>query len=195
MRIILFATVLILLVLSTHLSAENDKVAQLDERAKNLASQLGMQLKAQLQAAIKAGGPASAITVCKVMAPDIAENLSTDGWTVGRTSLKLRNPKNAPDEWENATLLAFEKRLAAGEPANDLQRSVINIEGTEKHYRFMKAIPIDGVCMACHGEAISGEVKLALTEKYPKDAATGYQPGELRGAFTITKILKKDNPN
>ncbi|SER45830.1 hypothetical protein SAMN05421690_102815 [Nitrosomonas sp. Nm51] len=31
----------------------------------------------------------------------------------------------------------------------------------------------------------------ALAEKYPQDAATGYKPGKLRGAFTISKTLDK----
>lgn len=191
MRNIIFA--ILLLSLSTHLAAENENTAQLEEKSKQLAAQLGMQLKARLKAAIEAGGPASAIAVCNVSAPQIAEELSKDGWTVGRTSLKLRNPANRPDEWEHATLLAFEQQLVSGVSAATLQNSTIESDQGEVRYRFMKAIPIDGVCMACHGEAIAEPVQAALAEKYPQDAATGYKSGELRGAFTISKILE-DNP-
>ena len=185
-------TVLVLMLCATHLAAENDNAAQLEEKAKQLAAQLGMQLKARLQSAIESGGPASAIAVCNVAAPEIAAELSKDGWTVGRTSLKLRNPANRPDAWEQATLLAFEQQLASGEPAAGLQNSVVETDNGKTRYRFMKAIPIDTVCMACHGEAIAEPVKAALAEKYPQDAATGYKPGELRGAFTMTKILAVD---
>jgi len=172
-----------------------DNTTQLEEKAKNLAAQLGMHLKVQLKSAIEAGGPSSAITTCNVIAPQIADELSTGGWKVGRTSLKLRNPGNSPDDWERSTLLAFEQQLAEGTPAANLQNSTIESNHGVTHYRFMKAIPINSVCLACHGDAISRDVQSILAEKYPLDAATGYQPGELRGAFTISKILENDSPD
>jgi len=185
--------VIVLSLFSNQLAAENDNTAQLEAQAKQLAAQLGMQLKARLQSAIETGGPANAISVCNVAAPEIAAELSKDGWTVGRTSLKLRNPANQPDTWEHETLLAFEQQLASGAPAAGLQNSTVETDNGETRYRFMKAIPIDTVCMACHGEAITEPVKAALAEKYPHDAATGYKAGELRGAFTISKILRTDS--
>jgi uncharacterized protein DUF3365 len=188
MRSIILAIALLLF--STFSIAVN--TTQLEEKAKNLASQLGMQLKARLKTAIEAGGPSNAIAACNVAAPQIAEELSTNGWKVGRTSLKLRNPGNAPDEWERATLLAFEQQLAAGTPPANLQNSTIESSDGIIRYRFMKAIPIDSVCMACHGETIAEDVQSILAEKYPLDAATDYKPGELRGAFTISKILEND---
>ena len=45
-------TVLVLMLCSTHLAAENDNAAQLEDKAKQLAAQLGMQFKARLQSAI-----------------------------------------------------------------------------------------------------------------------------------------------
>ena len=46
-------------------------------------------------------------------------------------------------------------------------------------------IPMDAPCLVCHGapEAIPDAVRSVLTERYPDDAATGYQAGELRGAI------------
>ena len=172
-----------------------DNTTQLEEKAKNLAAQLGMHLKVQLKSAIEAGGPSSAITTCNVKAPQIADELSTGGWKVGRTSLKLRNPGNSPDAWEHSTLLAFEQQLANGTSAANLQNSTIESSRGVTKYRYMKAIPINSVCLACHGDAISKDVQSILAEKYPLDAATGYKPGELRGAFTISKILENDSPD
>lgn len=187
-----FFLVILLFQVSSHLVAGDERTAQLEAQARQLSAQLGGQLKARLQAAIEAGGPANAITVCNVSAPGIAAELSADGWTVGRTSLKLRNPANRPDTWEHATLLDFEQRLADGEPIADLQSSTVETGNGETRYRFMKAIAIDTACMACHGEAVAEPVQAALAEKYPHDAAKGYRPGDLRGAFTITKILTNE---
>lgn len=185
---ILFAVLL----LSTVASAEDTaNTAELEGTAKSLAGQLGMQLKTRLTSAIEDGGPAKAVSVCNVAAPEIAESLSTDGWKVGRTSFKLRNPDNKPDEWERSTLLAFEQQLAAGKPVAELQASIVESDQKITRYRFMKAIPIDTVCMTCHGKSIPQDVQSILAQKYPQDTAIGYQLGELRGAFTITKVLQK----
>jgi Protein of unknown function (DUF3365) len=169
-------------------AAEN--TAQLEEEARNLATQMDMQLKTQLKNAMKSGGPLNAITACNIKAPQIAEARSTDGWQVRRTSIRLRNPGNKSDAWERSILLAFKQQLVEGAPAANLQSSMIESNHEVSRYRFMKAIPVDEICLACHGDTIAKDVQAVLAEKYPSDAATGYKPGELRGAFTISKILE-----
>ena len=55
---------------------------------------------------IAKGGPASAIEVCNVKAPQMAKAASEQtGWMVKRVSLQNRNPKAVPDAWERACLL------------------------------------------------------------------------------------------
>ena len=55
-------------------------------------------LQEQLMSAMAASGPTAAIEVCKIAAPEIAAEASdAQSWRIGRTSLKLRNPANAPD--------------------------------------------------------------------------------------------------
>src|SRR5690606_42146159 len=43
-----------------------------------------------------------------------------DGWLVRRTSLKVRNPGNAPDAFEERILRNFEERFAEGAPVDTL---------------------------------------------------------------------------
>lgn len=50
--------------------------------------------------------------------------------------------------------------------------------------RYMKAIPVEPPCLACHGNP-EGEVGDALRNGYPHDRATGYSPGDIRGAFYV----------
>lgn len=52
-------------------------------------------------------------------------------------------------------------------------------------FRYMRAIPTGGVCLACHGSDIAPEVKAAIAAAYPQDQATGFKMGQLRGAFSI----------
>ena len=53
----------------------------------------------------------------------------------------------------------------------------------------MKAIPTGGLCLQCHGTAIAPPVAEKLAELYPGDKATGFEQGDLRGAFVITRQL------
>lgn len=147
-------------------------------------------LKQELQASMQEGGPVNAVSVCNLTAPAIANTYSVrNGWEVGRTSLKLRNPDNAPDAWERSVLDAFEERKLAGEdPAQMEYYEVIRRDGG-KELRYMKAIPTSRVCLACHGEALDSIVKTRLKKLYPHDQALGYQEGDIRGAFTVTQPL------
>jgi hypothetical protein len=147
-------------------------------------------LKGELQKAMKAGGPVNAIDVCNKVAPAIAAAESKKhGWDVGRTSLKTRNPANAPDAWEEEVLQKFEERKAAGEnPKTMFYEEVVKEDG-KQYYRFMKAIPTGKVCLKCHGENIAEPVKAKLDALYPQDQARGFKLGDIRGAFTIKQPM------
>lgn len=148
-------------------------------------------LKKELQAGMQEGGPVNAVSVCNLTAPAIASTYSARyGWDVGRTSLKPRNPANAPDAWERSVLESFEERKRAGEdPAKMEYYEVVDGDGASE-LRYMKAIPTAGLCLACHGEQLDSIVKARLETLYPDDQALGYQVGDIRGAFTITQPLK-----
>ncbi len=142
-----------------------------------------------LQSALARGladGPAAAIEVCHGEAPEIAAAIDAGGWTVARTSLRVRNPDNAPDAWERAALERFDARRAAGEDPATLERWEIVATDDGRELRYMKAIPTGTLCLTCHGEP-AGEVRDALDRLYPDDRARGYAAGEIRGAFTLRK--------
>ncbi len=147
-------------------------------------------LKGELVKGMKEGGPVKAIGICHTVAPQLAEAHSQmSGWEVGRTSLKLRNPDNAPDAWEEAVLQEFEVRKSAGEDPMKLVKAEVVEENGRKVFRMMKAIPTAEVCTKCHGDAIEAPVVSKLDELYPTDKARGYKVGDLRGAFTLKKPL------
>ena len=161
------------------------------EVCRSAAGALGKALKTRLQDAMGEGGPVAALSVCHEEAPAIAAALNDSlHLDVGRTSLRLRNPDNAPDAWELETLVAFEARRAEGERARNLDAwaVVADAEG-RRLFRYMKAIPTAPLCLKCHGAEIAPTVGARLAELYPDDAATGFSPGDIRGAFTVTRPL------
>ncbi|MGB5260344.1 MAG: DUF3365 domain-containing protein [Gammaproteobacteria bacterium] len=148
-------------------------------------------LKQELQKGMQAGGPINAVSVCNLAAPGIASTYSVrKGWEVGRTSLKTRNPNNAPDAWERAVLESFDERQRAGEDPAQLEFHEVVVTDGKRELRYMKAIPTLGLCLACHGEQLDLQVKTRIETLYPHDQALGYQVGDIRGAFTVTQPLE-----
>jgi hypothetical protein len=157
------------------------------------SAQLLQQLGAELKQELARGGPEGAIGVCREVAPAIAGKLSRQsGARVARVSLKTRNPLlGTADAWEQAVLADFDRRAAAGEKPETLEVSEIVTEPQGRYFRYMKAIPVQPLCLTCHGTdvMIAPEVAQRLQSDYPHDHARGYTAGQIRGAVTIKRPL------
>lgn len=148
---------------------------------------------AAMQEAVAEKGIAGAIPVCKELAPQlIKEKRLETGWDIRRVSLKTRNAeRGTPDLWEVRQLADFNIRAANGEKPEMLEKSeVVTINGKQV-FRYMKALPVADVCMKCHGpaEGLDAGLRAKLAENYPHDQATGYTPGQIRGALTVKRPL------
>ena len=168
-------------------------VEQREEAARAAVSVLMKDLGSELKAAMQAGGPTAAIDVCAERAPAIAARLSRErGWRITRVSQHYRNPVlGMPDAWEQETLDLFRERHADGADYKGMTRAGVVEEPGGGYYRYMQAIPMQGLCMSCHGPkaGMSEELRARLEERYPHDRATGYAVGELRGAFSVKQPL------
>ncbi|BCA80487.1 DUF3365 domain-containing protein [Desulfuromonas sp. AOP6] len=180
--------ILVLLVLMTALPVQAEEAVVTESRA--IVGAFMAELKGELESAIRTQGPVEAVAVCQRQAPAIAARLSLEsGGQVARTSLRLRNPDNAPDAWERQVLERFKQLRQQGSDPMSLEYSeVVSIDG-EMVLRYMKAIPTGAICLLCHGQDIDPAVQEALKRLYPQDQATGFSPGDIRGAFTVTKPL------
>lgn len=175
------------------LATGHARAGEYDERvaaSRATVKEFMQSLKGELQKGMQEGGPVNAIGVCNRTARGIANTYSArNGWSVGRTSLKVRSPDNAPDAWEEAVLLKFDQRRQDGEdPAGIEHHEAVEHEG-KKVFRYMKAIPTAELCVVCHGSDIDPLVDAQLQKLYPEDQARGYKPGDIRGAFTIIQPL------
>jgi len=135
-------------------------------------------------------GPEAAVYVCSEIAPEAAQRISKEtGYEVGRTALKVRNPENAPDAWEKKVLEEFGSKAAKGQKPETLEYIEVVREGEHRVLRYMKAIPTGGPCVTCHGSDVETGLLETIQAQYPQDQATGFKEGDLRGAFTIRRIL------
>lgn len=174
------------------LHAQNNEQQRFEKDAQAAIKSLADSMKKALMGAMQAGGPVEAVSVCKLIAPTLAAEISKQhGLDIRRTSLKVRNLANEADSWETDVLQRFETRLAAGEAIQKLSFSekVVSAEGPDQ-WRMMKAIPTDKVCLSCHGKKIAAPIQAVLDQHYPNDLATGFKLGDIRGAFTVKRDVR-----
>jgi hypothetical protein len=159
-------------------------------QARTLVKEFMSRLQHELSTAMRSDGPAGAVSVCRTVAPAVAADLTAaQGWSVARTALRVRNPRNAPTLQERAVLVDFQQRSLAGEALADMEYVAVVDAGGLRYLHYMRPIPMGEVCLACHGSAVAEEVTNVLRSTYPADAATGFELGELRGAFSFVRPL------
>lgn len=173
---------------SVGIHANQERQVMAAEKDSKVAVQEFMgSMKARLQAAMKEGGPANAFSVCSEVAQEMTQTYAEEkGWYLRRTALRLRNPLNAPDNYERGWM----ERAAAGStaetPISTYTKAVTNEEYV-REYHLMKPLYLEAACLVCHGtpEQIPDDVEGLLAEKYPNDAAIGFKEGDFRGILSI----------
>lgn len=146
------------------------------EAADRAIAALKERLMPRLIAAMEKGGPEQAVEVCSEVAQKLTDQVTKEtGVTVGRTSHKLRNPKNAPPPWARPFVESSKGKKAADASAVAVR--------TKAGLGVLRPIPVGGACLGCHGSDLPEPVRVYLAQKYPADQATGFTEGELRGWF------------
>ena len=157
------------------------------EKAAAAAKRLGGTLLTELTTALDAGPPANAVHLCGDIAQRVSDEVSAEqGFAVGRTALRVRNPANAPDEWERAVLVEW-----TNAPDESSPRAEVVDTPDGPALRWMAPIRLVGMCTKCHGNdtEIATATRAAIQDRYPDDQATDFAVGDLRGAFTVTVPL------
>lgn len=155
-------------------------------KARQAADALGADLVTMLSGELNRGGPLAAIAVCADSAQVRTQRHSAEGVLVRRVGTRVRNPLNAPDSVERAVLGAFAAAIAADRAMPDT--AFVDTDSAGRTVvRYLRAIRLQEFCVACHGpaESIEPAVRQAIAARYPDDQATGYAPGELRGAISV----------
>jgi hypothetical protein len=161
------------LAVSTASSGAAPPAARWIERGAAALAPFKQRLLATLRAALERG-PEAAIDACRVEAPRLAAEASGSGVRVGRTSHRLRNPRNAPEPWMQPLLDAY---LAGA----SLEPQAVGIGPGRVGY--VEPILVQPLCLVCHGETLAPEVAARLDALYPEDRARGFRAGDFRGLF------------
>jgi hypothetical protein len=152
------------------------QLADAVKRADAAAQALQRKLSGRLMEAMKQGGPAGAVNVCRDEAARLTEEAAREtGAVVGRTSDRLRNPRNVAPRWSEAYVAG-----AAGKPASEVRPVVFDLRD---EVGVLRPIAVAQPCTKCHGQpaAVPPDVAKILRAAYPDDRAIGYAEGDHRG--------------
>jgi len=167
------------------------EAAEIRQLGDNAINRLAVTLVREVTNAIAKDGAEAAVDICHL------KNLTmTNGTVAGmpritatkRTSLKLRNPANAPDAAEQLALDHFKQQMENGESPSPLLIQRIETPGAAPEWRVYKPLGVAPKCMTCHGDPAeqSPALRAKLNSLYPLDQAKGYSSGEWRGVIRVT---------
>ena len=134
----------------------------------------------ELQEGLARGGPRSALAACHSNSVAVSWRLARgEGIASGRTSDRLRNPTNVSPRWAAPLVEAN-----AGRPARDVDGFAVDLGS---RVGVLRPIVLQPMCTGCHGPAdhIKPEVRQMLADRYPRDRATGFTLGEIRGWYWV----------
>lgn len=154
------------------------------EKGRFIATTTFTALSGKLQEALQQGGVKQAISYCQQAAIPLTDSLSVaEGAEIRRTSLKVRNPQNAPTPTEKLILEDYAKNAKAGKELKPIVR-----RNDKQEIAFYAPIKVNAFCLQCHGklgQTLKEEDYAIIKEHYPGDLALGYVDGDLRGMWSI----------
>lgn len=177
---------------TTFIDSAAPEAAAIRQAGEAASAIIATRLVTELTAALAAGGPEKAVEVCHTKALPLTKSPlpgQPQVVAVKRTSLRLRNPANAPDAAERAALDHVAALIAGGKPAPAVLVQKIETAGTAApEWRLYRSIGVQAACLTCHGgpEVQTLALRALLRERYPQDTATGYAVGDWRGLIRVT---------
>ena len=177
-----FVFLLILSSCSNKLSEE--QIAKYKTEGKEIAMATAKKMGSNLTEKMKNGGVKEAVPFCNTMAYPLTEEMSKKYKVeIRRTSDKLRNDKNKPNDEEKKIIDLYKNDLAA----NKALKPVVKIDASGNPH-FYGPIILQKKCLACHGsvgDEVSVKTDSLIRSYYPNDKAVGFKEGDLRGIWSI----------
>ena len=187
MKKLLIAVVLMLILVSCNQNKNlsKEEIATYTIKGKEIAKESFNALSSLLMQQMKEGGTEQALPFCNTQASPIINNINQKyNVIVKRTSLKIRNENNNPTS-EEAEIL---KNYAEFKKGEEKLTPLVNLDENGNPH-FYAPIILKENCMVCHGnvgENVTIKTDSIIKSLYPKDKATGFKTGDLRGIWSIT---------
>ena len=180
---LLFSALFILSSCSKSLSKK--EVEKYTIQGKEIAQATAKKLGGTLVEKMKDGGVKDAVPFCNTKAIPLTEEMSNKfNVDIKRTSHLLRNENNKPNDEEILVINNYKDLMAKGKGLNP----VVELDN-DGNPHFYAPIILQKKCLTCHGEVgvnVTKKSDSIIESYYPKDLATGFKEGDLRGIWSIT---------
>lgn len=170
-------------------SKNTEEFTDWKSKGDSLTAQTFDTLRKTLQKAISERGLSGAVEFCNTAALDLTKIYSGKEIQIKRTSDKIRNPVNTPDEMEKDVIMTYQEQKEENK-----QLTTIVKQDSKGNQHYFKPILIQAMCLNCHGAKetqIKPDTWDMIQKKYPKDAAFNYKEGDLRGVWHIVFTKSK----
>lgn len=134
----------------------------------------------ELRKALGEGGLDRALAACHLDAAGAAFAIARrEGIAAGRTSVRLRNPTNAPPPWAAGLVSKF-----TGPRRQGMDGFVVDLGD---RIGLLRPIVEQSMCGDCHGPVskLQPGVRAQLADRYPADRAVDFENGEIRGWYWV----------
>ncbi len=163
-----------------------DKDQTVIDRANWLTGHVGRKLMKRLQMELSGGSLTKAIEACASVAMPTTQDFGKKyNATIQRVSHRNRNPLNRASTDEYKLIQQIKKDQVNDSPQPD---KIIKPNDQQKIVYIPIFLP-SPTCLKCHGSPkkhIESETLALIKKHYPKDRATGFRLGELRGMWKVT---------
>jgi len=154
-------------------------------QGKEIAQATAKKLGGTMIEKMKDGGVKEAVPFCNTKAIPFTDEMSEKfDVSIKRTSHLLRNTDNKPNAEEIIVINNYRDLVTKGKGL----KPVVELD-KDGNPHFYAPIIIQKKCLTCHGEVGEDVTKLSdsiIESYYPKDLATGFKEGDLRGIWSIT---------
>lgn len=171
---------------SEHFQNEQDSLSMWESKGKEVVLQSQAAILQRLSQVIGQEGSEKAVQYCNLNVHSIIDSLQkTYHCSIRRTSLKLRNPANQPqNDDEIKTLQQF---YEAHQQKQGLKPKVVQNQNITTY--FHPILMVMETCLKCHGQPnkdIEPQTYKTIQKLYPSDLATDYQLNDFRGMWVIS---------
>jgi hypothetical protein len=160
----------------TRLAEAPEALQPAAKRAVKVFDEFQSRLIGRMNKALTDGGPLNALSVYRDEAAALTASLGREHrMRIGRTSHKLRNPKNRAPDWAAPHVYAA--------AAADFSRSPTWVVPIGENVGVLAPLETKEVCTLCHGPAnqLPPDLLGAIRASFPGDQATGFAAGQVRG--------------
>jgi molybdopterin-binding protein len=178
---------------STFLSPEDEKVAALATYGAQVIERIGGMLVSEVNRELTNREVHEAVSIMHLKSLELPKPVAGKPvvTAIKRTSLMIRDPRNAPDNADAEALDRIHQQLMNNETPDKVMLQKIEQPGKPVEYRVYRPIAATPSCLACHGDpkTFKPGVKAALDLLYPEDKAIDYSAREWRGILRVSLSL------